>query len=368
MDKVLGVINLVNENSYLRELTAHRCLASVPFGGRYRLIDFTLSNYINADLKKVAIFPRERFRSLMDHLGSGKEWDLDRQEGGLYFLPPLQMKDPIKGDLHQFYNHLELFERTTCDEVIIAPGTHVNKIDFNDVIRKHRESGSDITVLYKEFDGMPVNKPLYHKCDLDEHGNVQDIELFTKPASKDPVLLETYVINKELLISLIKECVANDENSLIKDALKAHLKDYKVMGYPYTGKMFFIHSIESFFQAQISLLNPEMARSMFHEDWEVFTKIKHEAPARFGELSSVSDSLIANGCEIEGTVENCVLFRGVKVHRGAVVKNSIIMQKGEIEAGALVENIIADKQVKITKNQTLIGKNKPMVIKKLEVI
>lgn len=368
MDKVLGVINLVNENHYLRELTAHRCLASVPFGGRYRLIDFTLSNFINADLTKVAIFPRERFRSLMDHIGSGKEWDLDRQSGGLYILPPLQSHDSVKGDLQQFHDHLELFERTICEDVIIAPGTHVNKIDFNQVIQAHRDTGADLTIVYKAYNGSPVHKPMYHKCELDQWGHVEDIDLFTIPKIGDPVLLETYVIKKEVLISLIKECVENEEYSFIKDAVKANLHALNVVGYAFEGDMFFIHSIDSFYQSQLDFLNPDLFRKFFYEGWEIFTKIKHEAPSKFGDTAKVSHSLIANGCEIEGTVENSVLFRGVKVHRGAIIKNCIIMQKVEIEAGAYLENIIIDKQVRITPGRTLISQDDPKVIKKAEVV
>ncbi|WEG13832.1 glucose-1-phosphate adenylyltransferase subunit GlgD [Pullulanibacillus sp. KACC 23026] len=368
MDKVLGVINLVNESHYLKELTSHRCLSSVPFGGRYRLIDFTLSNFINADMTQVAIFPKERYRSLMDHLGSGKEWDLDRQTGGLYILPPLQATDSIKGDLQQFHDHLEIFKRTCCREVIISPGIHVNKIDYNRVIRTHRENGADLTVIYKAYDGQPVHKPMYHKCELDEQGNVKDIDLFTIPKLGDPVLLETYVIKKEILIGLIEECVGNEEYSFLKDVVKAHLQSLNVMGYPFLGKMFFIHSIESFLDCQLQLLDPELSHSLFYEDWDVLTKIKHEAPARFGDSSFVSNSLIANGCEIDGTVENSVLFRGVKVHPGAFVKNSIIMQKGEIEEGAYIENVIMDKQGRISSHRTLRGHHDPILVKKSEVI
>ncbi len=369
MDKILGVINLVNEASFLKELTAHRCLASVPFGGRYRLIDFTLTNFINAGITKVAIFPRERFRALMDHLGSGKEWDLDRQtEDGLYILPPAHPNEPIKGDLQQFYDHIEMFKRSTANTVVISPGVHVNKIDFNDVIKAHRANDADVTVVYKTYDGSRVYKPLFHKCEITETGDLLDVEFFTLPKKGDPVLLETYVIDKDLLISLMETCIDNEEYSFLKDIVKAHLGDYKIKGYEFKGEMLFFHSIKSFYQCQLDLLNPDKGHSFFSEGGEVLTKIKHEAPARFGSTSSVSNSLIANGCEIDGQVENCVLFRGVKVHKGAIVKNSIIMQKGEIEEGAYIENVIADKQVTITKNRHVESQGEPRVIKKLEVM
>lgn len=364
MRNVLGVINLVNERPILKELTHHRCLASLPFGGRYRMIDFTMSNFMNVSVSKVAIFAKDKYRSLMDHLGSGKEWDLDHRSQGLFILPSIHPDEKIKGDLQQFYDHLEFFQRAIADTVIIAPGHHICKIDFNDVIKQHESNGADITVLYKDYDGEAVKRPIYHQCSLDTNGVVGDINFFTSPKKGDHICLETYVIKKQLLIDLIKNCIEYDEYDFLKDIVKANLINLKVQGYRFTGSMPFIHSLETYHASNMEFLNPEILRSFFYDSWEVFTKIKHEAPAEFATSSKVSNSLIANGCIIEGTVENSIIFRGVKVKKGAVVKNSIIMQKGDIEEGAHIENVITDKQVVITKNQIITAMNKPIVIRK----
>ena len=368
MRNVLGVINLVNERPILKELTHHRCLASVPFGGRYRMIDFTMSNFMNVSVSKVAIFTKDKYRSLMDHLGSGKEWDLDHRSQGLFILPSIHPDEKIKGDIQQFYDHLEFFQRATADTVIIAPGHHICKIDFNEVIKAHENNEADITVLYKDFDGKPVNRPLYHQLSVDPNGIVRDINLYTSPAKGDHICLETYVIKKQLLIDLIKNCIEYEEYDFLKDVVKANLKELNVQGYHFTGHMPFIHSLETYHASSMEFLNPEILRNYFYDSWEVFTKIKHEAPAEYAMSSNVSNSLIANGCIIEGTVENSIIFRGVKVRKGAVVKNSIIMQKGDIEEGAQVENIITDKQVIITKDQIITARKKPTVIKKEEVV
>lgn len=368
MRNVLGVINLVNEKSILKELTHHRCLASLPFGGRYRMIDFTMSNFMNVSVSKVAIFTKDKYRSLMDHLGSGKEWDLDHRSQGLFILPSIHPDEKIKGDIQQFYDHLEFFQRATADTVIIAPGHHISKIDFNDVIKEHERKNADITVLYKNYDGATVKRPLYHQCSLDSDDQVRDINLYTVPKDGDHICLETYVIKKQLLIDLIKNCIEYDEYDFLKDIVKANLLNLKVQGYQFTGYMPFIHSLETYHTSNMDFLDPAILRNFFYDSWEVFTKIKHEAPAEFANSSKVSNSLIANGCIIEGTVENSIIFRGVKVKKGAVVKNSIIMQKGDIEEGARIENVITDKQVIITKNQIIASRNKPIVIKKEEVI
>lgn len=368
MRNVLGVINLVNARPILKELTHHRCLASVPFGGRYRMIDFTMSNFMNVSVSKVAIFTKDKYRSLMDHLGSGKEWDLDHLSQGLFILPSTHPDEKIKGDLQQFYDHLEFFQRATADTVIIAPGHHICKIDFNEVIKEHESNEADITVLYKDYDGVPVKRPLYHQCSLGTNGEVRDINFYTSPKKGDHICLETYVIKKQLLIDLIKNCIEYDEYDFLKDIVKANLINLKVQGYQFTGYMPFIHSLETYHASSMEFLNPEIIRDYFYDSWEVFTKIKHEAPAVFANSSRVSNSLIANGCIIEGTVENSIIFRGVKVRKGAVVKNSIIMQKGDIEEGAQIENVITDKQVIITRDQNIKARKKPIVFKKEEVI
>ncbi|QUG41190.1 glucose-1-phosphate adenylyltransferase subunit GlgD [Psychrobacillus sp. INOP01] len=368
MRNVLGVINLVNERPILKELTHHRCLASIPFGGRYRMIDFTMSNFMNVSVSKVAIFTKDKYRSLMDHLGSGKEWDLDHRSQGLFILPSIHPDEKIRGDLQQFYDHLEFFQRATADTVIIAPGHHICKIDFNDVIKEHESSEADITVLYKDYDGLSVKRPIYHQISLDTNGEVRDVNFYTSPKKGDHICLETYVIKKQLLIDLIMNCIEYDEYDFLKDIVKANLINLKVQGYQFTGYMPFIHSLETYHASNMEFLNPEILRNYFYDSWEVFTKIKHEAPAEFTNYSKVSNSLIANGCIIEGTVENSIIFRGVKVKKGAVVKNSIIMQKGDIEEGAHVENVITDKQVTITRDQIITARNKPMVIKKEGVV
>lgn len=365
---LLGVINLINEKPFLKELTEQRSLASVPFAGRYRLIDFTLSNFTHAGIKQVAVFTNGKFRSIMDHLGSGKEWDLDRHNGGLFMLPPIHPDQKSKGDIPAFYDYLEMFRRSPAEVIVLSPGYHVGKIDYQDAIRQHENSQADITVLYKHYDGDSIRKPIYHKCRLREDGSLADIEMYSVPRSGDPICLETYILKKSLFIEMIELCYQNNEHDFLKYGIKANLDQLHVQGYSFQGHMPFIHSMESYYESNMAFLNPDVIRSYFYEQWNIFTKVKHEAPVKYSATSNVSNSFIANGCEIEGTVENSVLFRGVAVKKGAIVRNSIIMQKGAIEEGAYVENIIADKHAKISENKALVGEVEPKVIKKAEIV
>ncbi|KRG14076.1 glucose-1-phosphate adenylyltransferase [Lederbergia galactosidilytica] len=366
--KVLGIINLMNEKTFLKKLTEQRSLASVPFAGRYRLIDFTLSNYRHAGIKQVAVFTSGKFRSLMDHLGAGKEWDLDRHNGGLFILPSDHPDKNLTADIPAFYNYLEMFRRSPAEFIILSPGYHVGKIDYQAVIQQHENNRADITVLYKHYDGDLIRKPIYHKCRLRENGSVKDIELYSIPHKGDPICLETYVLKKSLFIEMIAQCFQNNEDDFLKDGIKAHLDQLHIQGYSFQGHMPFIHSMESYYASNMEFLNPDMIRAYFYEQWNISTKVKHEAPAKYSATSNVSNSFIANGCEIEGTVENSVLFRGVSVKKGAIVRNSIIMQKGKIAEGAYVENIIADKHARISEKTSLIGEVEPKVIKKSEIV
>lgn len=368
MKNLLGVINLINEKPILKELTQHRCLAAVPFGARYRLIDFTLSSFVRAHISKVGIFSKEKYRSLMDHLGSGKEWDLDRHNGGLYFLPPVEPGEQVLGDLQQFHSHLEFFQRSNQDTVVISPGHQVCKIDFEHLYHYHINSDADVTIVYKNYDGCLSEKPFFHQCSLDEERNVSDIELFSFPTQGDHVCLETYVINKELLIELMQDCVKNNMYDFLRDAVKANLTRLKVKGYEYDGYMPFIQSMQSYHECSLQFLDPKVWQSFLLENGSVFTKVKHEAPTKYTESAKISHSLIANGCEIEGTVENSILFRGVKVEKGAMVKNSIIMQKGNIGCGAQLDHVIADKQVRFNEKTVVSGDKGPKVIRKSVII
>ncbi|WP_018663213.1 glucose-1-phosphate adenylyltransferase subunit GlgD [Heyndrickxia acidiproducens] len=369
MTNVLGVINLINEKPILKELTQHRCLASVPFAGRYRLIDFAFSNFIHAEINQVAVFTKDNGRSVMDHIGSGKEWDLDRYNGGLFILPPVWDDKQLRGDLEGFYNHIEFFERASCDLVMISPGHQVSKLDISKLIDFHERSQADITVVYKEYDGEQIQKPNYHQCVVDRNDNVIDLEMYTAPKKGDRVCLETYVLPKSLLMDLIKTCHENDEVDFLKDAIKANIHKFNVKGFHHQGNMIFIHSMDSFHSANMALLEPNHIRAFFYDDWEIFTKIKHEPPTKYGQASNVTNSFIANGCDIEGTVENSVIFRGVKIKKGAIVKNSILMQKTEVDEDAVLENVIADKQATVSQHKVVVGTQAhPKILCKKETI
>ncbi|WP_054956190.1 glucose-1-phosphate adenylyltransferase subunit GlgD [Paenibacillus dakarensis] len=367
MKKLMGVINLDHELDVLNELTYFRCGAAVPFAGRYRLIDFVMSNMMNAGIPDIALFVRRKYRSLMDHLGEGRPWDLDRKRGGLFILPP-DWNDPSDvsaGELQHIYNNQDFFERGSAEYIVYTGSQHLSNVDFTKVYKYHLEQGADITLIYTKVDQL---KPEHQPCtriDVDEGGWVTDIH---HERDHTHIYMDMFIMGKERFLQMVNQCIAHEESHFFRDAIQKNQHRLKIAGYEYKGYHAVINSIESYYRNSLDLLNPEKYHSLFREQ-QVNTKIKYEVPAKYLETAEVSNSLVANGCQIGGAVENSILFRGVQVKEGARVLNSIIMQKCVIEENVVLENVILDKDVTISSGRKLKGDvKKPFVVAKDTVI
>ncbi|MFZ3576854.1 glucose-1-phosphate adenylyltransferase subunit GlgD [Virgibacillus sp. DJP39] len=368
MDTMMGLINLEHEHDFLNELTYFRCGAAVPFAGRYRLIDFTLSNMAKSNISEVAIFTRNKYRSLMDHLGSGADWDLDRRHGGLFILPP-DWNDPAdisKGDLSYFHNNRDYFERGKSDYVLISGSQFISNTVYHDMFQRHLDTGADVTLLTTTYENLlPEHNPCI-KVKVDADNWVTSLQ---SDPTNPHVFTGVYVLRKSLLLDLVDECIADYKSHFFMDGIKANLSKLNIQTYHYDGYSSIINSIESYFRQNMELLEKESYQRLFSKDEHVMTKIGNQAPTKYSGSSNVRNSLVATGCTIKGEVDTSVLFRGVKVSEGAVIKNSIIMQRCTIEQGAHIENVILDKDVTITKDQVLKGaKEQPFVIAKRRTI
>ncbi|MBP2651603.1 MAG: glucose-phosphate adenylyltransferase, GlgD subunit [Firmicutes bacterium] len=374
MNDVLGLINLHENERLLKEITRNRPLAAVPFGGRFRLIDFVLSNMVNSGMHHVGIVAKNKYRALMDHIRSGKEWDLARKRNGLFILPPpdhVHYSNSIyKGDLEQFYNNIDSIKKSQQRYVLIAGSHTICNINYKEVIQFHLDKQADITVVYKqEPAGLEKNFAMATVLKVDSQSLVTDMEVKADKTAGGNICMDIFVIAKELLVQIIEECVARGEFDFIKEGIIKNMHRYKIYGYSYDGYMAKINSIQAYYRANMSLLNPDIWTELFGQLGPIYTKVKDTPPANYREHAIVHNSLVANGCVIDGTVENSILFRNVTVQKGAHIKNSIIMQKSIICADTMLENIICDKDVKITEGKRLIGDpNYVMVIEKGMVV
>ncbi|SDJ58166.1 glucose-1-phosphate adenylyltransferase subunit GlgD [Salimicrobium halophilum] len=364
MDRIAGIINLDHEQDVLDELTYFRCSAAVPFAGRYRMIDFPISNMSNSRIGSIAVFARRKYRSLMDHLEQGKAWDLDRKQGGLFILPP-DWNDPTdisKGDLQHFHNNIDFITRTLADYIVVSGTQNICNINFRDVLEEHKASGADVTVVYKNVEELHPEHKRAHKLTVDEHGRVTDIHHDQRSAN---VYMDMFILEKNYLYGMIEDCIAHGCSHLFLDGIKARLPHIHIHAYEYQGAHALINSVESYYRHSTSLLNGVNQEDLFKEEAPIFTKVKNEPPTKYSEGSKVANTLVANGCVIDGHVEDSILFRGVKVAKGAVIKNSIIMQRCEIDSNAVLENVILDKDCRISNSRTLVGvPEKPYVVAK----
>ncbi len=372
--KAVGVILSNIHDKDVPELTSLRSIASVPFGGRYRLIDFALSNMVNSGITTIGIVTKSNYRSLMDHVGSGKEWDLVRKNGGLFILPPFSdsQDNLYQTRLQALDGIMNFLQRCGHDNVVIADSNMVCNIDLDDVIDKHEEQKADITCIYKEMvlDGDEGSKISAIKTD--SKGKVIDISTMSpKKNAKVKSSINIWVIKRLLLISLIKETLsrANDADFDL-DMVGKNIDKLNIVGYAFNGYFAWITSLVKYFNHSMDLLKKEVRDELFNQKHKyIYTKIKDSAPTSYRSEAKVKNSFIADGCVIDGEVENSIIFRGVTIGRGSVVKNCILMQDTSVMDGVSLNHVISDKSVLIRPGRNLSGcESLPFFINKNSII
>ena len=373
IDNAFGLIVSDERTTRLKDLTLSRSTAAVPFGGRYRIIDFILSDMVNAGLTSVGLITEKNYHSLMDHLGSGKEWDLHRKRDGLFILPPFMTKDNagvFRGAVDAIRSVIGYVRRTAEDYAILSWPRVVMNVDLVPMMEQHIATGADVTILYAEDGSLqPEEQSQDLRLIMDEKGRVTDMELDAYRPRSVNRSCDVMILRKELLEYLVEEAFARGEYDFHRDILLKKYRTLNIMGYKYEGFLARVESIESYFTGNMALLNPDVQADLFNPRHPIYTKVKDEVAARYSVSAQVKNSLVADGCVIEGQVENSVLFRGVHVKPGARIFNSIIMQGAEIDENVLLDHVILDKGVKILPGRTLQGyDNFPIVVRKNQTV
>ena len=349
----LGIVFADGKNSHLEELVRVRTEASIPFGSRFRLIDFTLSSLVNADIIQVAIITKRNYQSLMDHIGSGKEWDLSRKNGGVVIFPPFgsyQSERVYANTIEALSGIVGFIKKSAEDNVILTSCDSVSIIDYAKALRKHEKNNADITIIYKELDNNRLDRLVIN---TDDESNVINAQ-FGRIGSNLKTDIGTYIIKKDLLINLLEIATSKGATSFEQEIIVNNINKYKILGFYHDDLYLPIDSMETYYKNNMLLLDEDVKKEVL-ESIPLFTKAKDSAPTKYKESSKVKNSLIADGCIIEGIVENSILFRGVKVSKGAIVKDCILMQDSNIGENVKITAVITDKNVKINKNQELAG-------------
>lgn len=354
--RAMGIIFPNMHDSNIPEISGNRTMASVPFGGRYRMIDFCLSGMANAGMRNIGVIPRQNYQSLMDHLGNGREWDLSRKRGGLVIYPPYGRGDSV------YHGRIEALASvmtylTHCKEnlVVMSDCDTVCNLNYTELIRSHVESGADVTAVYDKSiisEGMKKDNVVFG---LNEDGIVNEIRVNEYKKGTHNISMNVFVIGREFLISLVKDAMVRGDINFERDVLARNLKIIKVQGYEANCYRARIYDMQSFFEENLRLLNPDNLDMLFPESRPIYTKVRDEAPVRYTIGSKVTDCMVADGCIIEGELTDCVIFRGVRIGKGARLKGCIIMQGSVIESDVEMENVVTDKDVTVCAGQKLRG-------------
>lgn len=360
---VLGILFPNSYDSLAPELVTERLMASIPFASRYRIVDFLLSSMVNCGIGNVSLLVRQNYRSLMDHLGSGREWDLARKNGGLNMVPPYA-ENTVKmytGRVEALASILPFLREQKEKYVILADTNIVVNFDFNAMLKAHQESGADITVAYakEELADFTQNettktRDLYYSFELDENGRVSKLLVNPNADGEQNVSMNIYVMERQFLIDMISDAYMSGHVYMERDVLAPQLDKINVQSYLYDGYFARITSLASYFKENMKMLDENNCEALFAPG-PIYTKIHDNNPTRYLNGSVAKNVMVADGCVIEGEVENCVLFRGVKIGKGAKVKNCVLMQNTVIEADAQVEYAITDKNVTVTAGKQIKG-------------
>lgn len=356
---MLGVIFADSYDVDLKELTDKRTLAAVPFGGRYRVIDFMLSNMANAGIRNIGIITTRKYDSLMGHVRSGSVWDLDRKMSGVSFLPPFatgNMKSVYENRLEAMQANLTFFRNKREKYVLFGSCNYVANIDFKKMLDYHIATGAKITGLYTR---KPVNKQLdlpTTEYKIAHDGRITDVSIVPGLLDGMDAATNTYIIGREDLIDILEETLREGKKSFRRDVLIPEISKDRVMGYRSEDTLLFLDDISCYLKSTLALLDKDVRQELFHsEDRPIITKVKDSAPTRYGRDAVATNSLIADGAIIEGEVRDSVIFRGVKIKRGAVVENCVIMQDSTIGEDARLNYAVLDKNVIINDGRMLSG-------------
>ena len=353
-------------------LTEKRTLASLPFGGRYRQVDFALSNLTCAGVRHIGIISRHNYQSLMHHIGSGEEWGLELGEGGLEFLTPYAQskQDIYRGKLDSLNTAMDFLTFGDDDYVVLIDSAVVSNFDLNAVIAAHVASGKDVTVVTKSGicnGGKNIDLALR----LDDAGKIVDIACDSKASSNYLASMDVVVASKPWLINMVEQAAAHGESHLDRDLIMGGWKNgtVSVNTYAFEGVALFNESEEEYYVNTLSLLDKEVRADVFGGAHPVWTKVRDRVPCYYGEKVKMENVLVADGCMLEGEVEDSVLFRQVTVEEGAEVENCIILNDCVIGKDAEVKYAILDKNVIVTPGAKLCGtKNNPIIVKKGQVV
>ncbi|MGL5085775.1 MAG: glucose-1-phosphate adenylyltransferase subunit GlgD [Clostridium sp.] len=370
MNNCLGIINLDENESRMGDLVRERSIGSVPIAGRYRVIDFILSNMTNSGIEGIDIFTKNKSRSLINHLTNGRPWDLHRKKDGLKVFN-FGDNEPVHDDVHSFSDNIEHINKSRKEYVLIAPSYMVCNIDYNELMKEHLKSKNDITIVYKRMSNEDIN---FEGCDILNINNEKKVSsigenILIEPSHDVNISMEMYIMKREVFINIIYSSIKSGLYKKVKQYISANLDKLVVGGYEFKGYLACINSVKSYFDMNMNLLDKKVNKELFYDNKPIYTKSQDESPTQYTKDSNVVNSIVANGSFIEGKLENCIVGRRVYIAEGTEISNCIILENSVIGPNANMSNVITNKGAVVEVNQVISGtKDNFVIIQKTRAI
>lgn len=370
MKDCIGIINSNDQSYGYGSLTNNRPEYMLPFAGRYRTIDFTLSNFSEHGLEKVLMFGGKNLRSTLDHVGNGKNWGLDKRHDGLMINPPSYHKEGLAdNEISKYYDAIRYFEESDRENIYIADPMVISRINITKAYDEFITNGYDVMFLYREQDDPNGDYLKCNKLIIDKDNNITNIGRNLGTENTFNMYIENMFIKKDLFIKLIKKSIEEGNADTLIQSIFHNKEDIKIGGLQLFRHVEFIYNLQSFYKSNLNMINYGIYADLLLSGNGLKTKSKDEPSTNYLKGNKVKNSIVANGCKIAGEIENSVIFRGVKVGKNAIIKNSIIFQKADIEDDAVIINSIVDKNAVVKKGAFVKGaSNQPFIVEKNQVV
>ena len=371
MYNALGIIAYNDANVYVEGLEKYRPVAAFGFIGRYRLMDFPISNMTNSGMNDIDIFVNGDPKVMFEHIGSGRQYNINSKHGHLGIVPvfPDGERAARISDVATYYKYLYQIEQDTNEYVIIAPVNYIYKVNYAEYLQQHVESGADVSVLYQRVDNA---KEEFINCDildLNAQKGVQSFGMNLGNKKNQVLSLQTYILSKEMFVEMIKKAHSTSSMYWFKDALNDSCEDLDIRGINYRGKVYPIYDLKSYYDSNMKMLEDENMKEFIDVNWPIYTRTNDSAPTIYLEEGCAKNSLVSNGCTISGKIRSSIIGRGVVVGKGAVVEDCIILPGVHIAPNAVLKNVIVDKGVRIVHKKEIIGsKDAPIYINRRETV
>lgn len=366
-----GIVNTSGNHIWVEGLQTYRPIAAFSFLGRYRVVDFPISNMSNSGIERIQVYAGRRPRSLTEHVGSGRHYNINSKRGKLQILfsDNYSENNFYNTDIAAFEENIETIKKMHAPYVVISPSHMIFKMNFNELIDAHINTGADITLLYHSVENA---KEAFLNCDalnLNRQKGVLSIVKNRGSENERDIFMDTYVMKKDLFIQLIQKAKAISSMYTLAQIINAQCNELDIRGYAHHGYFAAITNFQSYYDANMSLIKYQNALKLFSEEWPIYTRTNDSCPTQYFETASVKNSVVSNGCLVEGTVENSIIGRGCTIQKGAVIKNSILLPGSFISENAVIENHVVDKHSQVIHVKELIADPKtPGYVKRGDIV